>query len=227
MKYIMIVSLLFLVSCIPSIKIISNYNSSEFSISELNGSSARLYVNQHVDILEFNKSFENEYKSEARFDSIFTNQLKVELDKLMMISISTADEIGNIFMDSSFSDAEVAKVKESFEKVNEKYFITIKMIVISNDLSYSAPNYIAPTIVSTPSGRMSVGGGFWGGGQSENCVVTIKAEVWSLKEKKKLSEFISIGKEGVTFFAYGTALKGAVKDAISNFSNYIEKNRTK
>ena len=51
--------------------------------------------------------------------------------------------------------------------------------------------------------------------------------VWSVNEKLKVAEFMSIGESAVFLFSYGAALKNAVKDAIKSFCRYVKENKTK
>jgi len=217
--------LLFFVSCSPALNIRSDYNAEGFNINQLKGSSARLYVNPTVELLEFKISFASEYQTETKFVSKFINEIKDTLSKSMSISTKGLDGVEEIFKAKLAPNHKNEKVKTSLEKVDEQFFIMISKIVISNSYSSSSPHYMPSTTVSTPSGPMTVGGGMSGGVQIEKCVVTINAEVWSVKEKKKVSRFSAFGDKGVSFFMYGTALKGAVDDAMTNFCSYFEVNK--
>jgi hypothetical protein len=225
MKYVFCLFLLFCIGCAPAIKIISDYNSDGFAITDLNKTTARIFVKTNVEVLEFKKSYENEYATSARFDSAFGSQLAASLNKVMNISSVDTNELANLFIDQSFSDDRIIKVKGIFESAKENYFLGIKKVIISNKTTNSPGAYTPPTTMSTPGGSVSFGGGTTGGYTSEDCVVTARVEVWSVKEKKKVCEFTSIGKSTVTFFAYVTALKDAVKDAIDNIRIYVEKNK--
>jgi hypothetical protein len=227
MKYSIAVFLLLIASCTPTRKIVSDYNSEGFDIRKVKGSNIRLFVSGNVNVDEFKNSFESEYKSKAAFDSIFTNQLQLKLNNIAKVSYVKNDDLDKIFMDQSFSEEKLVKVKEVFESATEDYFLGIKKITISNSMTNNGSYYTPPTTVTTPTGNTSFGGGWFGGGQSEECVVILKAEVWSVKDRKKLSEFTSIGSSTVILFLYGTSLKNAVEDAILNLYNYIRLNQLK
>lgn len=225
MKFVIGICLLFFVGCFPPQSIISRYNSKGFSITQLKGSNVRLYVTPVVDVLEFQNSFRNEYGSRSKFDSLLTSRVKDILTNIATTSIDTSNETEKIFFDKSLPEEKAEKAKAVFESANENYFIGIKEIVISNSIKNDPINYSPSTTISTPGGKVSVGGMPSGGGMSESCVVSVQVEVWSVKDRKRLTEFTAVGQSGVTFFAYGTALKNAVNEAILNLSNYIVENK--
>ncbi|MFA6455651.1 MAG: hypothetical protein WCW40_02425 [Bacteroidota bacterium] len=227
MKYLLMISLLCLASCVPApLVILSDYHSDNFTITQLNGVTARVYVHPDVDVLEFRRSFESEYGDSTRFISAFTQLLTDSLKKVMTITDSRTDSFNVIFINQSFSEERINAVKAIFDSASEDYFIGIKKVTISNSTTVNAPHYIPPTMVTTPRGSMPVGGGFMGGGSSEECVVSLKVEVWSVKERKKVSEFTALGRSTVIFFANGSALKSAVRYSVKNLCKYIRKNKT-
>jgi hypothetical protein len=223
--YLIAASLLFLVSCSPTIRIVTEYNSDGFIITSVNGSKARLYVSSNVDVLEFRRSFDSEYKTKSQFVSTLSDNLIEKLATLAVVSKGDSSETDMLFLGQSFSEDRIAAVKGKFESANEDYFIGIKKVVISNSLTSTGPHYFPPTMVSTPGGSMPVGGGFVGGGQSEACVVTLRAEIWSVRHKRKVSEFTSVGRSTVFLFRYGTALTDAVDDAIKSLCRYVKENK--
>ena len=101
-KYVIAASLLFLVSCSPTIRVVSDYSAADFVITELKGSSARLYVGSNVDVLEFKKSFEGEYNSKSEFISTFTTQLTDKLGSLAQISNGRSEQTDMLFLGLSF-----------------------------------------------------------------------------------------------------------------------------
>lgn len=225
MKFVIGICLLFFVGCIPPQSIFSSYNSKGFAITQLKGSNVRLYVTPVVDVLEFQNSFRSEYGSRSKFDSLLTSRVKDILTKVATTSIDSSNETEKIFLDKSLPEEKVENAKEVFESANENYFIGIKEIVISNSIKTNPINISPSTTISTPGGNVTVGGMPSGGGTSESCVVSVQVEVWSVKERKRLTEFTAVGQSGVTFFAYGTALKNAVNEAILSLSNYIVENK--
>jgi hypothetical protein len=230
MKYLLLAVSLIIVGCGPSHRIILDYNADEFVVTKIKHTQVKLFVDTCVDVLEFKVSFINEYHSKAEFDSIFAFQLMKEWSKSLTVTKVDTNELRVIFSEQSYSDENIKRVKEIFEAASESYFIGIKKVYISNEIKEPAiPIYQAPMIVSTPKCPISYGGGFvGGGGQTEDCVVDIKTEIWSVKDRKKVSEFDAISQYPVTLpFAYGTALKSAVKLVISTLCNYIENNKIK
>jgi len=192
----------FFVSCGPMLKIQSDYQSEGFAMNQLKGKNVKLFVNPGLNILDYNKSFENEYQTEKKFNIFITSKIMKRLTKSMSISIGDTNDFPVVFNESLAPNLKDAQVKEYLVKATEDYIIIINKIVISGSINF---------------------GGM--GGNTEQCAVTIKADAWSVKENQKVLRFSAFGNKNVSFFMYGTALKGAVDDAMTNFCSYFEVNK--
>ncbi len=217
MRFVVVLSLLILVSCGPSIRIVLDYRAEGFAISDIKGTHARLYVNPNVDILEFKLAFVREYRTKDAFVSRFSNDLERVLNLHAVISKGDSGEAKLLFVERSLSESSVSAQRSVFDSAREDYFIGITKVTISNHTT-GTPQFYRPPTPGNP-------GGFSGGGVSEACVVSLKAEVWSVKEKRKLSEFTAVGSSTVFLFMHGTALTNAVEDAIISVGRYVKDNR--
>jgi hypothetical protein len=215
MKYFLSLYLLLFVACTTQIKIISDYNSEGFVITKLKGATIRLYASSTIDVQQLKDDFDKMYPSKPMFDSIITNQIKNNLSKYATISITTNEDMENIFSIKSFSDDRIKKVKEIFENATEDYFVGIKKVTITMITSTTSPK-----TVSTGTGNMAFDGKY-----EEDCAVKITTEIWSVKEKMKVAEFTSIGRSSVFLLAYGGAIHKALNYSLTHLTNYIEGNK--
>jgi hypothetical protein len=224
MKYFILTCSIFIISCSVQKSIFSYYNSEGFNITSLKGSSIRLYINPVIDIGEFRKSFENEYTSNSLFCSILTNKLEEKLSRFSMIYIDPNVNMDTLFLNQSILENNSTRVKGLFEQINENYLLGIKRVVISKSVDQNPQTPPANTSVSTPRNRMTVGSSTNEIKKADACVIKIVAEVWSVKEKKKVAEFTSIGQSKIFLLMYGRALNEALEYSVSNLANYIEEN---
>jgi hypothetical protein len=70
---------------------------------------------------------------------------------------------------------------------------------------------------------MTVGGmGMTGGGQSESCVINSHFQIYDIKTRKKVLDFVSKGSSSVVFFAFEQAFITAMKNSIKNSMIYMK-----
>jgi len=211
-------------SCSVQKNILSDFNSEGFNITNLKGSSIRLYVNPVIDIGEFGKSFENEYTSNSLFCSILTDKLKEKLNRFSMIYVDPNVNMDTLFLNQSISDNN-NRVKGIFEHVNENYLLGIKRVVVAKSVDQNPQTPIANTPVSSSRNRMTVSSSSNEVKKTDACVIKMVAEVWSVKEKKKVAEFTSIGQSKIFLRMYGRALNEALDYSVSNLASYIEEKK--
>jgi|WetSurMetagenome_2_1015567.scaffolds.fasta_scaffold26609_3 hypothetical protein len=224
MKYIILTCSIFIMSCSVQKNILSDFNSEGFNITNLKGSSIRLYVNPVIDIGEFGKSFENEYTSNSLFCSILTDKLKEKLNRFSMIYVDPNVNMDTLFLNQSISDNN-NRVKGIFEHVNENYLLGIKRVVVAKSVDQNPQTPIANTPVSSSRNRMTVSSSSNEVKKTDACVIKMVAEVWSVKEKKKVAEFTSIGQSKIFLRMYGRALNEALDYSVSNLASYIEEKK--
>lgn len=225
MKYFIIICSIFMMSCSTQKNILLDYNSEGFDITSLKGSSIRLHINPVIDGGEFWKAFENEYPLNILVYSILSNELKEKLSRFSVIHIDTNANMDNIFLNQSLSDGNGPRVKELFEQTNENYLLGIKRVIVSKDINKDNQTPINNTSVNTRNSRTAGGSSANGIKKADACVVKIVAEVWSVKEKKKVAEFTSIGQSKIYLQMYGRALNEALEYSVSNLADYIEEKK--
>ena len=222
MKCYFLLCSIIITSCTLQKSILSDYNSEGFIITSLKGSSIRLYVHPIIYAGEFGKSFENEYSSNGHFCSILTNELKEKLSRLSTIYIDNNIDMDSLFLNQSFSDGKSTRSKELFEQINEKYLLGIKRVVISKDVNQDPQVITTNMQVSAKNSRAAAGSRTNKIKSADDCVIRIVAEVWSVKEKKIVAKFTSIGQSKIYLLMYGRALNEALENSVSNIAEYIE-----
>ncbi len=223
MKYFILTCSIVIMSCSGQKSIVSDYNTEGFNITSLKGSSVRLYVNPVMDPGEFQEPFENEYPSNKLFYSLLTDKIKEKLGRVATISTDPNINMDIVFLNQSSSE-DSTRVKGLFGQINESYVLGIKRVTISKhvDQNPQAP----PTAASVNPPRMRSGGGSSTKEvkQADDCVMKIAAEVWSVKEKKKVAGFTFIGESKIFLMMYGRAFNEALENSVSNLADYIEEN---
>jgi hypothetical protein len=71
------------------------------------------------------------------------------------------------------------------------------------------------------------GMGMTGGGQSESCVVNTHFQIYDIKTRKKVLDFVSKGSAAVGLFAFDKALVNAIDNSIKNSAIYLKTGNTK
>jgi hypothetical protein len=218
MKYFVFLYSVLIISCSGEKSIISDYISEGFDITSLKGSIIRLYVNPVIDIREYKLIFESEYPSNALFNSLLTDKIKNELSKYSTVHIDK-----NVTLDSLLlNQSNTTIVKGIFEQVRENYFLGIKKVVLSNSITQGPQMQVSSSVGNTRGRSAPESNRTVEGKRKETCVIQITAEVWSVKEKRKVAEFTSKGQSPVFLLSYGVALKNALEYSVTHLSNYIE-----
>jgi hypothetical protein len=195
-------------SCAPSIKIVSDFSDPSYSVGQVSAQSkVKLYMASAVSVLEFNKSFDKEYNSAEEFIPVVRQQIADSLKAILGCAVSLNENAPDAVALSTTQTP--AEMEVLFSSATDDFFFVVKGMEISSKKS-------APT--------MMAGGGMRG--SSESCVVTIKAELWNVKEKKRVLAYDAIGQAKVSMMFYGTALKAAVGNAIGNMVKYIKTGKT-
>lgn len=203
-----VVSALFLscllLGCAPSIKIVSEFQDVSYSVGQISAQSkVRLYMAESVNVMEFKKSYDKEYNSDQQFFQTVQTQT---VDSMKSILGCTVSLNTNLQVSAALTGTQTpAEMEAVFSSASEDFLLFVKGIEISNKRS---------SVVMTAGGGM--------GGNSEKCVVTMHAELWNVKEKKKVLAYAAVGQSEVSMFSYVTALKEAVGDAVGNMIMYLK-----
>ncbi|MBN2188449.1 MAG: hypothetical protein JW699_03265 [Chitinispirillaceae bacterium] len=202
--------------CAPSIRIVQEYQDDSFAAGRISAQTkVRLYVAENVNLMEFVNSYQKEYASDQQFAETMRKQVADSMQRILGCTVSNGDNIQDIsaLIGGSYDETSVMKMQEFFGAAAEDFFFVVKAVDISNKRTNSAPMYMS-------TGGMG-GGMYVGGGSQESCVVTMHAELWDVKAKKKVLGYTSTGESKVTMFFFGTALKNAVAKSIKYMIKYL------
>lgn len=209
-----VISVQLLSSCTATrISEVKPYNSSEFLFGT--NKTALLVSNDEVMVNEFTKTFSKKYKQKEDFIQQF--------DSLFAIKLKNENIFGDIKYDKSLelvSNDTFAVNKEQQKKIDSLFANT------TADYLIRITNYeITNSIQGNPGMMMPmVGGGMGmsGGGQSESCVVNSHFQIYDIKTRKKVLDFVSKGIASVGLFAFEQALANAISNSIKNSAIYLK-----
>ena len=210
-----------LTGCFPSTIITKDYQDPGFDTKKINRESKiEVYVTNTVNINEFEKSFNSEYKTKEKFADRILKQIA---DTLKFVhgangKTGTDQSVGNKLVTLSFNPQLFTEISPVFDSSKFDYFLVIKSVLIGNEV-ITSPTYYSPGPYGTTTAS--------GGGSTETCVVTLNAEIWSVADKRKVLVYSAMGKSTVALFFYGTALKDAVNNSVFNMLKYLKDGTTK
>jgi len=216
---VLILAVLSLSSCTPiRISEIKPYNSSDFLFGT--NKTALLISSDEVAVNEFTKTFNKKYKQKEdfiqQFDSLFAIKLKNEDIFADIIVHRSLEFVSN---DTFIVNKEQQKKVDSlFANSTADYLIRIMRHEITNSIQGN-PGVMTPM----------AGGGMQmtGGGQSESCLVNSSFQVYDIKTRKKVLDFVAQGSGSVLFFAFEQALNEAVRSSIKNSATYLKTGKIK
>lgn len=192
---------------------VKEYNKSEFTFGT--NKTALLVSSDEVSLKEFTKTFGKKYKEKEdfikEFDSLLVTTLKNES---VFGSIKTEKSRDLVSNDSFIFNLEQQKKVDSlFTNAGTDYLIRIVRYEITNSIQGN-PGMMMP---------MAGGGmGMMGGGQSESCIVNSHFQIYDIKARKKVLDFVSKGSGSVVFFAFEPALNKAIDNSIKNAAIYLK-----
>lgn len=194
------------------------FNNSEFVFGS--NKTALIVYNDDVLVSEFTRTFNKKYKQKhdfvQQYDSLFALKLKAE-NIFGEIKHSKADVL--LPTDSLTYNAEQQKKVDSvLTNTTADYLIGITSHEITNSIQGN-PGMMMP---------MAGGGmGMTGGGQSESCIVNSHFQIYDIKTRKKILDFVSKGSAGVGLFAFEKALTNATSNSINNAAIYLKTGKIK
>ncbi len=97
------------------------------------------------------------------------------------------------------------------------------MIRISN-------HEITNSIQGSPGMPMAMSGGgmgMSGGTQSESCIINSHFQIYDIKSRKKILDFVSKGSGSVLFLAFEKALIDAMNSSVKNSAVYLKTGKLK
>ena len=207
-----------LVSCeVVRISENSNYKDSKFVFGP--NKTAVLFGDDTVLISEFSKTFNKKYKQKKDFVK--------QYDSLCAVTLKQENIFGDIKYDKSFefisndqvivTQDQQKKVDSLFTNTNADYLIRIYDHEITNSIQGN------PGIPMAMSGGM----GMTAGTQSESCIIKSHFQIYDVKSRKKVLDFISKGNGSVMFFAFDKALTDAITSSIKNSAIYLKTGKLK
>ena len=207
-----------LVSCeVVRISENSNYKDSKFVFGP--NKTAVLFGDDTVLISEFSKTFNKKYKQKKDFVK--------QYDSLCAVTLKQENIFGDIKYDKSFefisndqvivTQDQQKKVDSLFTNTSADYLIRIYDHEITNSIQGNPGMGMA----------MSGGMGMTAGTQSENCIIKSHFQIYDVKSRKKVLDFISKGNGSVMFFAFEKALIDAIDSSIKNSAIYLKTGKLK
>jgi hypothetical protein len=196
---------------------ISNYKNSEFVFGS--NKTALLVGDDDILISEFTKTFHKKYKQKHDFVK--------QYDSLCAITLKRENIFGEIKHDASFelvsndpltfTQEQQKKVDSLFTNTTADYLIRITGHEITNSIQGSP-------VMAMP---MAGGGMGMSGGQSESCIINSHFQIYDIKTRKKVLDFVSKGSGSVFFFAFEQALMDALNSSVKNSSIYLKTGKIK
>jgi hypothetical protein len=213
---IMLFAVALLIGCAPAILVTKEYSDDSFSFGQIKkDAKVTAFVSQNVNVMEFKKAFAKEYQSSAEFSGAVCRQLTDSLKFMAHCAAVMGDSLQNysMLLSATLDQKSIDQTRSFFESSDADYFFVIRSVDISNSVSNSAPMYLGGGAGGT--------GVFVGGGSTESCVVAMHADLWNVKEKKKILSYTAVGQSTVFMLFFKTALKDAITQSIRLLVNYI------
>lgn len=192
----------------------SNYNNSEFVFGP--GKTAVLVGNDNVLVSEFTKTFKKRFKDKndfvRQYDSLFAIKMK---ENKIFGEIKFDRSLDFLSNDSMiYTKEQHKKVDSLFTKTTADYFIKIDNHEVTNRIQGNAS---MPMYNGGMNGGMTMGMG----GQSESCIVNTHFQIYDIRTRKKVLDFVSKGSASVIFLAFDKALVDAMNSSINNSAMYL------
>ena len=112
------------------------------------------------------------------------------------------------------------KVDSLFANTPADYLIKINDQEVTNSIQGNAA---MPMYNGGMNGGMTMGVG----GQSESCVIKSHFQIYDIRTRKKVLDYISIGRAGVVFLAFDSALVDAMNSSVNNTTTYLKTGKIK
>lgn len=195
----------------------ANYNDSKFAFGT--DKTAILVGNDDILISEFTKTFSKKYKKKHDFVT--------QYDSLCSIKLKQEKIFGEIIYDKSFefvSNDPLALTQEQQKKIDSLFTNTTAdyLIKINN-------HEVTNSIQGSVSAPMPMGSGGMGmtSTQSESCIINSHFQIYDIKTRKKVLDFVSKGNGSVVFFAFEQAFIDAMNSSIKNSTIYLKTGKLK
>jgi len=196
----------------------SNYKDSEFVFGS--NKTAVLVGNDNIMISEFTKTFNKKYKQKHDFVK--------QYDSLCAITFKQENIFSEIKRDKSFEF--VSNDPMTFTQEQQKKVDSLFAHTTADYLIRIYDHEITNSIQGSPGMPMAMSGGGVGmstGTQSESCIVKSHFQIYDIKKRKKVLDFVSKGNGSVLFFAFEQAFIDAVNSSVKNSAIYLKTGKLK
>jgi hypothetical protein len=196
----------------------SNYQDSKFAFGS--NKTAVLVGNDNILVKEFTNTFNKNYNQKHDFVKQYAG--------LCMRKLKEENIFGDIKYDKSlefvsndpmtFTQDQQKKVDSLFTNSKADYLIRIYDHEITNRIQGSPGMSMA-----MPNGGM----GMSAGTQSESCIINSHFQIYDIKSRKKVLDFVSKGNGSVLFFAFEQAFTDAMNSSVKNSMTYLKTGKLK
>jgi hypothetical protein len=195
----------------------SNYHDSKFVLGS--NKTAVLVGSNNVLLSEFTKTFNKKYSQKEDFVKQYADLCILKLKEEKIFGEINYDKslefVSNDAM--TFTQDQQKKVDSLFTNSKADYLVRIYDHEITNSIQGSS----AMSMV-VPGGGMSMSGG-----QSESCIINSHFQIYDIKSRKKVLDFVSKGNGTVLFFAFEQAFMDAMNSSIKNSTIYLKTGKLK
>jgi hypothetical protein len=195
----------------------SSYKDSNFVFGS--NKTAVLVGSDNVLLSEFTKTFNKKYSQKNDFVKQYADLciLKLKEEKIFgeIIYNKSLEFVSNDPL--TFTQEEQKKVDSLFTSTTADYLIRIYDHEITNSMAMG------------PNMPMSSGGGMTMSTptQSENCIINSHFQIYDIKSRKKVLDFVSKGNGVVMFFAFEQAFIDAMNSSVKNSTIYLKTGKIK
>jgi len=196
----------------------SNYKDSEFVFGP--NKTAVLVGNDNILLSEFTKTFNKKYKQKHDFVKQYDSLCAVILKQENIFGeIKHAKSFEFVSNDPlTFTQEQQKKVDSLFTNTTADYLIRISNHEITNSIQGSP---------GMPMAMSGGGTGMSGGTQSESCIINSHFQIYDIKSRKKILDFVSKGSGSVLFLAFEKALIDAMNSSVKNSAVYLKTGKLK
>jgi hypothetical protein len=199
----------------------SNYKDSEFVFGSKK--TAILVCSDNIMINEFAKTFKKRFKEKSDFVKQYDSLCALKFKEEKIFGEIKYDESLEFLKNDSmvFTREQQKKVDSLFLNTTADYLIKIGEQEVTNSLQGNPGMPMYTGGMSNGGMTMSVGT------QSESCVIKSHFQIYDIKTRKKVLDFVSKGSAGVLFFAFEQALIDAMNNSVKNSAIYLKTGKLK
>jgi len=217
-KFMLLITVVLFADCAsPRMFIHKNYQDTSFSFGKIKKDTRiKVCVSDNITKEAFQNAFIDEYLSNRQFSNIVYQQVVDNLGTVLENSAS----VNNFINDDTLANRnDSERTIAELGSTDAEYLLIVRGIEITRTATHgTTPLTCSPStpgypMNSIPEHSMSA--------TSVNCFVTMHAELWSIKDKKKIVSYSATGESDVNFGFAKTALRQAATASINSLSKYL------